>query len=268
MKSMMCAAKFLIRLAAFTAALGYATAQEPAAPPTRQELPKAEDVLNRYIEATGGRAAQKNIRSQHSTGVVTVAGSGISGTIAIFQSAPDKAYSVISLQGGIKIEEGSDGQTAWEISTLQGPRIKTGDERAWALRDAAFNPHLRWAELYESAECTALDTAQGRECYRVVLTPREGKPVHHCYDRESGLLLMVSTILVSPMGEIPTETTLQDYRPVDGVVAPHALTHRVLTQEILVRIERILFNAEIPAGRYDLPQAVRELLKNPPGRNP
>ena len=36
-----------------------------------------------------------------------------------------------------KVEEGFDGETAWENSALQGPRILDGDEKAAAKRAAS-----------------------------------------------------------------------------------------------------------------------------------
>ncbi len=47
------------------------------------ELPSAEAVFNKYIEATGGLDAHKKVMSMSSKGTFEIAGQGIKGTMTI-----------------------------------------------------------------------------------------------------------------------------------------------------------------------------------------
>ncbi|MBM3790375.1 MAG: outer membrane lipoprotein-sorting protein [Acidobacteria bacterium] len=225
-----------------------------------EELPRAETVLDRFVEATGGRAAYEAVFSERVRGTVEVVGLGLVGTIAVYTAAPAQSYSKIEMTGAGVVEEGTSGDVAWERSTVQGPRIKTGDERAAALREGAFNAHLRWRELYAKAEVTGTESVGERSCYKVVLTPAQGKPMTHFYDRETGLLLKVAMVQLNPMGEIPAEALLEDYREVRGIRMPHSIRQRALSQEYVIRVQSIEFNAALPEGIFDLPDDVRALL--------
>src|ERR1039458_8741967 len=118
---------------------------KPRWPPVRWRLPasvsaelspstrprsRSEAILDKYVEVTGGRAAYEKIKPEVATGTLEITSVGLSGTLTIYQAAPDKAYTAIEFSGGVgKGEEGSNGQVAWAINGMQGARIKEGDER-------------------------------------------------------------------------------------------------------------------------------------------
>ena len=72
------------------------------------------------------------------TGTMEVKGIGLKGSMTSYHAAPDKMLVEITIQGVGTILDGSDGEVAWEISALQGPRLKEGDEKAVALREGAI----------------------------------------------------------------------------------------------------------------------------------
>lgn len=228
-----------------------------------QSLPTAEAVLDRFVEETGGKAAYEKLHNEEIRGTVTVAGVALGGTMVRRGAAPDKSRTVMEIAGLGTIEEGTDGTIAWERSAVQGPRIKTGEERALALREAAFNAPVRWRELYAKAEVTGIEEIEGRPCYKVLLTPPVGKPVTHYYDRESGLLAKVAMVVASPMGDVPVEIFVGDYREVSGVRVPHSLKQRVISQEIRIMIDSVRYNTELPADAFEPPAEVRALTAKP-----
>ncbi len=137
---------------------------------------------------------------------------------------------------------------AWENTALQGPRIKQGAERAEALRDGAFNADLFWQKLYTKAETSGLESVEGHECYRIVLTPSEGKPMIKYFDKTSGLLVKTTTTVTSQMGEITAEILYDDYQKDAGVLSPHRMVNRAAQQEFVIQIQSIETNAESAQG--------------------
>jgi len=226
-------------------------------------LPKAETVLDQYDEVTGGREAYKKIQTEITTGSVEFVGKGVKATLTSYKRAPNKSYSVMELQSVGAIEQGTDGEIAWEKSVMQGARIKSGEERASAFREAAFN--AAWREQFKKAETSGVETVGGRECYKLVLTPNEGSPETRYYDTKTHLLLKVTKIVKMPMGEIPAEFSLSDYRDVGGILIPHRILQSGLGQEFLVQIDRVQQNAQIPASRFDLPEDVKALAQKSKG---
>ncbi|MBZ5496885.1 MAG: outer membrane lipoprotein-sorting protein [Acidobacteriia bacterium] len=214
---------------------------------TQDKPPAAEEILERFIRATGGRPAYEKLHNQIIMGAVEFVESGIKGKTAEYKTETNKAYRVVDLEGVGKIEAGTDGSVAWERSSETGARIKSGEERATALREATFNAALHWRDLYSKSECVSSEKVGDQLCFKVVLTPKEGKPVTQYYDERSGLLVkMAMTTLTPTMGEIAVETYLSDYRNVEGILVPHELRRKVLSQQIDTHIESVQFNAEIP----------------------
>jgi hypothetical protein len=220
-------------------------------------LPKADAVLDQYFEVTGGRAAYKKIQTQITTGSMEFVGKGVKAMLTSYKMAPNKSYSVMELESIGKIEQGTDGETVWEKSAVQGPRIKTGEERASALREAALNAD--WRELFKKAEMAGVEPVGGRECYKIVLTPNEGKPETRYYDTKTHLLVKVTKVVKTSMGEIPAEFSLGDYRDVGGILIPHRIAQTGLGQEFLVQLEKVQQNPQIAPSRFDLPEDVKAL---------
>lgn len=223
-------------------------------------LPKAEAVLDQYVEATGGKAAYEKIKSRVVRGTVEIAGAGLKGTFKETAAAPDKSVEVTEIPGQIKGNEGTDGRVVWETSDVQGPRVLEGVERETKLREATFNKEVRWREVYPKAECTGVEDVAGKPAYRVVLTPKSGKPITQFYDKASHLLVKQTQTEESPRGVFPVELTVADYRKVDGVLLPHKITAKLLTFEMVMVLTEVKHNVDLPADAFKVPDDVKALL--------
>jgi len=222
-------------------------------------LPTGEQILDKYIEVTGGKAAYEKMRTQVSSSVMEFVGKGVKANMTVYHAAPNKSYSVVEIQGIGKIEEGTDGNVVWEKSALKGPRVKKGEERAVSLRAANIQHDVRWRDFFQKVECTGVEPIDGHVAYRVVLTPKEGQPETRYYDKRSSLLVRTSMIMKTEMGEIPAEIMVGDYRKVDGVMMPFLVKNKVLGQEFTVTLESVKTNVDIPNDRFALPDDVKAL---------
>jgi hypothetical protein len=226
-----------------------------------EALPKAESIVDHYIEATGGRAAFEKHRTEVMHGTIELAAQGVKGTITAYQAAPDKSRAIIEFEGIGKFDSGSDGVVAWENNSLQGPRIKEGIEKADAFRDGTFNATLYWKKLYTKMETTGTETVGDHECYKVVLTPAEGKPITHFFDKKSGLMVKTATTRTTQFGDISAEIISDDYRKEGDILAPHKLINKIGPQEIQITVQTVEFNVDMPKERFDLPDEIQALLK-------
>ncbi len=222
-------------------------------------LPKAEDILDKFVEVTGGKAAYEKVHNEKSTGTFEFVGKGIKGSVTSVREDPNKAVTTVELQGIGTIKEGSDGQIAWESSSLQGPRIKQGAERAEAMREATLLAPLYWRKLYKHVETVGQETIDGQPCYKVLLTPEEGKPETQYYDKTTGLMVKMTVTASRPEGEIPTETIFSEYRDEGGLRQPHKVRSIAMDQEFLLTLEHVDYNIEMPANQFDLPAEVKAL---------
>jgi hypothetical protein len=225
------------------------------------DLPKAETILDKYIEVTGGKAAYEKNHSEISSGKMEFTGKGITGNLVSYRADPDKSYTEIDIQGIGKLREGSDGKVAWSLSAIQGPHLKEGEERAQAMQAGKSNPELRWRDVYKQAETTGAEQVEGKDCFKVVLTPNEGSPVTRYYDKQTNLLVKMTMTVKNPMGEIPVESVVSDYRKEGEILMAHKVTQKAAGQEFSISIDSVKFNAEIPKDKFEVPDEIKALMK-------
>ncbi len=233
-----------------------------AAAPAQEALPKAETIIEKGIEASGGRAAHEKLRTTVMEGSIELVGKGVTGTVTVYRAAPANSLTIVEFPGLGKMEEGANGEIAWARSAMTGPRLKEGEEKKMTLRGSEFNGELLWRERYSKTEVTGVETVDGHTCYKVVMTPKDGgKEQTRYYDKDSGQVLKVTMTATTPQGEIPIETFLSDYRKAGTVTLPHKITQRIIGNEIVTTLSSIRINEEIDKGRFAVPADVQALVE-------
>jgi|GEM_PF-509548 len=239
------------------------TAHEPGTrrtdPPRAHEdrVPKAERILDAYVEVTGGKAAYACLQNRIEEVTIEAIDSGVTFSMTAFYARPHKAYFLIEGAPIGKIERGIDGDVAWESSSAAGPVIVEGEERADIVRSAAFDRIARWRELFEKADYVGVESVDGTACHKIVLTPEIGEPEMHYYDRAS---MLIRKAEATEEGEVVDEIFFSDYREVDGVLFPHKYRRIASGEEWIFTFDSIRHNVDIPAHRFDLPDDAGALL--------
>lgn len=229
-----------------------------------QALPTGESIFDRFVTVTGGREAYAKRTSEVSKGTVTMPAAGVSGTMEVYWAAPNVRVALMDVQGVGKMEEGTNGVAAWEVSAVMGPKLKDGKEKAQAIREATFNMPIYWRKLYSKVQTMALENAEGVECYRVVATPNDGsKPETYWFDKASGYAVKVSRTVLAMGSEIPAEIVMKDYQKAGLVIQPATMIQRVGGQEVILRFTSVTANAPIPKSRFAPPQDIQLLMKKP-----
>jgi hypothetical protein len=223
-------------------------------------IPSPESILDRYVDVTGGKQAYEKRKSEIATGTLEYPAQGIKGTITRYEAEPDSYYAAVDIPGIGKIEMGVTGGVAWESSAILGPRIKSGEEKQQAIREATMNSTLYGRKLFPKVEMAGVEPIDGQDCYKVVLSPAEGKPETMYFQKKSGLAVKTSMVAVSQAGEIPVEVTVGEYKNFGGVLAPAKVTQKAAGQDFTISIDKVQVNAEIPAERFALPPEIRALL--------
>jgi hypothetical protein len=222
------------------------------------DMPSGESLLQRYIDKSGGAEAYAKAKNMAMSGTVEMPAQNISGTVSIFEEG-EKSYTAMDFAGIGKIEGGFDGETAWENSALQGPRVLEGDEKVDAKRAATLSLITAWHDVYKEARTVGPEDIDGKPAWKVEMTPKEGKPETFYFDRDSGLLVRISAVHSTPLGNIAAESTMSDFRPVDGILTPFVLTEKAMSQNIVMRFRNISYNVALPKDRFDLPEPVKAL---------
>lgn len=230
-----------------------------------QGAPTAQSVLDRYVEVTGGQAAYGKVKTMTATGTMEIQGQNVRGEVRMYRAEGSKYYQVVELPGIGKQEDGSNGTVVWD-KTVLGPRIKTGAERFLATcASGALSEYGRGAlekdSCYSKVEYVGEEMLNGKGVHRLRLTPKEGKPEEHFFEKDSGLLVKTRMILPSPMGEIPITTTVVEYRKVEGITTPVKLKNEMGAVAMVLAFQTVKFNEAIPETMFALPPEIAALAK-------
>jgi len=223
------------------------------------DMPKAETILDKYIEVTGGKAAFEKVHSEVSTGSMEIR--GMKGAATTYRMAPDKNYTEIKFEGIGTMQEGSNGTLAWSNSAIQGPHLKEGEEKETSLLRGRFDAETNWRNQYSKVETVGSETVDGKDCWKVEATPKVGSKVTRYYDKKTGPLVKTQMTVKSAMGEVAVESIADDYRKEGDLLVPHKLTNRAAGQEFTITIDSVKYNVDIPATTFEPPAEVKALLK-------
>lgn len=232
------------------------------APKPEYNGPSAKEIIERYLEATGGRAAYEKVTSRQQTGTMEVPAQGVKGTTTIIQAAPNKMLMTIDLGGFGGQRMGTDGEVVWSVDTIQGARILEGQEKVSTIRQATFNSELQWESLYKDVKAESEEMIDGKPAYAVTMVSEDGQKLTNFYDKESGLLVKSATISKNQMGEMPVQSSFTDYRDVDGLKIAHkTIIDGAMGIQIVMTIDTVKLNGELPADAFALPEEVKRALQ-------
>ena len=230
-------------------------------PGTAADLPAADGIIDAYIEATGGADAYAGHRNWVGKGVFEMAAMGLKASVTTYFASPDLSYTLIESDMIGRMESGSVDGVYWEKSLMGGARIKTGEEKAAAQREATFDKWTKWRDLYETARTVGTEEIDGAVCHLVEMTPKEGRPETFYFDAETHLLVKHAFSVETEMGVVSMEAYMTDYRETGGILVPFT-SRQVLMgmQEIVFSFDSIEYDTELPDGIFDLPADIQALL--------
>jgi len=226
------------------------------------DLPGVQDVIDTFIKATGGKDAYLAHESMMVTGTFEMPVMGLTAPLVMYQAMPDLTYLKIESAAIGTIENGSIDGVFWEKSLMGGARIKDGEEKASAERTANLRLWLEWEKYYTGGEVTGIEEIEGRPCYAMTMTPKEGQPEYSWWDTETGLLVKNAAVVTNEMGDVSIDAYPSDYRDVGGVMVAHTVKQVLMgVQEMFIKTETMTWDPEIPEGTFDIPADIKALLE-------
>ncbi len=235
-------------------------AQAPAKSDAPPALPNARDIINKHIEAIGGREAILAHKSMHGTGTISVPANGMNGTIEVFGAAPNLQVIKISMGGIGEIAEGFDGAHGWSMNPVTGPTLKVGKELDQVKLDADFYSDLRDPKTYPEVKTVDKVTFDGRPCYKVALTRVDGAQDVDYYDVKTGLRAGVEGTRETQMGTI-TQTSIEGgYKKFGKLMQPTLLTTKAMGVEQRITLETVEYDT-VPPSAFEPPAQIKALIK-------
>lgn len=198
--------------------------------------PQAAKIIERYVQAIGGRTAVEKVTSRVSKGSFegNFAGIKVGGVVEIYEKAPNKVVSLITVPETGVMRRGFTGAYGYEQVPLRGFREMSGIE----LDDFRLNADLHWSvklpDLYRKIIFKGQEKDGDAEVSILEATARSGSVARLYFDVKTGLLTRRD------------DTRLEDYREVDGVLYPFTIK----TEGTVFRLTEMKQNVAIDDARF------------------
>jgi photosynthetic reaction center cytochrome c subunit len=214
-------------------------------------LPKADDLLDKYLAEVGGAAALDKITSRVQTGKLLAFG-GQTFPADVYSKAPGKRAAVMHLQGGDSVTA-FDGEHGWLSVPGRPAHMMSASENDAARLDAdlQFAAHVK--NLYPKYTVADGEKIDGHDTYLIEGRAESRPPLRLYVDKQTGLLLRQVRYAQSPLGLNPTQVDYADYRDADGVKVPFKWTVARPGNRFTIQVEEMKQNVPVDDAKFVAP---------------
>jgi len=225
--------------------------------PLGAELPEeVRLVLEKSVEASGGRELLANVESYRSWGTFTMKAVGMSGTTTMVFEFPDKVYMEQELPGfGSMVQAHANG-FGWANDPMQGFRELSAEEIDLMIKGDSLSSILNYEQLYDSGELLGQSEVDGVAVQGLSLRDaKTGDVETHFYALEEGWLMKVEREAdMGPMGRLPLVSTVVEYGFFEGIAFPRRSISSTGGIEVEIVVESVEVNPDVLPSLFAPPQ--------------
>lgn len=244
----------LFALCVFALLLGVNALAAQSAPAAA--TPGVDDILDKYVKAIGGKEAFQKLNSRVAKGTFELEQMNIEASEEIDQKVPNKMVSITDVPNFGVVRSGYDGTTAWQDDPQTGLQDVTGEMLAQMKRNAEFYHEIKLKELYGTLTVKGKESVNGHDAWVVEATPSDSKPETLYFDADSGLIVRAKGQTEGPNGAIDVDTTLSDYREVDGIKIPFEIHSERSDFTFTIKWTEVKHNVPIEDSKFEKPVAL------------
>jgi zinc protease len=228
-----------------TLILGLHLALLLAAPVFGTEKTTVDNVLEKYVQAIGGKEAWNKVESRWIKAEFEDS-VGSTSEWSLKAKAPNKRLTRMESSPWGVLLDGFDGTTAWS-KRVNGVQTKTGEDLSRAQKEADFRREVRLKELYPDLVFKGTETIDGEELQVLESQPTPTSKERFLFSAKTGFLVRQQSESKSAEGnDVRVEIRYSDYRAVDGLQYPH--------------VQR--FKISVPGQEIELGMKVKEIKHN------
>lgn len=220
--------------------------------------PSLQTILSANLEARGGAAAWKAVRSLRLTGTIDV-GDGQRSPLTVEFKRPQKVRVEFLVQGERGVQA-FDGTTAWAILPFAGGTpIRLPPEQAKDVMEQADfeGPLVDSARKGVTIELVGQETIDGSPAHHLRVTRKSGEVSDLWLDATSFLEVRQSTERTIQGAKLSITVELGDYRKAGGLSFAHRIEQTVSIAPALqvLQFETVEVDPEIPDEHFAFPAA-------------
>ena len=239
-----------------------------AAPILAQGL-SADQVIAKNIEAKGGMAKLKAIKTIRLTGKAMFG--PVEAPFVMEQKRPGSFYQDVTVQN-MHLIQAYDGKTGWTINPFAGyggkkdPEPMTADELKQADQQADLDgPLVDYKDKGHQIDYQGKEDVDGSPAHKLKVTLKNGTVQTLFLDADSFLELKQTTKRKVRDTEVETEAIFGDYKEEGGVMMPHSLEMgaKGMPQKQKLIIEKVEINPALDDAKFKMPEKKAEPVPAP-----
>lgn len=216
----------------------------------RIQAQTADQIVQKYIQQTGGEKALKAIKTITSSGKYNYG--GIEFPFTAIAKAPNKYKFIVPLNGK-HYTQVFNGKTGWKMDAFKNetkPQYLTG-KPARALANEADveieSPLINYEKKGFSIHLEGKETIEGKECFKVNLFKKEGEIESYFIDSQKyNLIMKRASSKNDELEKTILDAYFSDYREVNGVKIPFEVSYKLKEQNILkITTEKMEMNSKV-----------------------
>jgi outer membrane lipoprotein-sorting protein len=226
-----------------------------------------DEIIAKNIAARGGLAKLKAVKTRRITG--TAEFSGVQADLVISVKRPNLVRTEITVQG-MTMVQAYDGQNGWQVVPFTGKKdaeTMAADDQKSTAQDADIDGALvDYKEKGHKVELVGKEKIEGTDAYHLKVTMKGGDTHDEYLDADSFLDIKSIRKVTRRGTEVVQDTTLGDYKEVEGMMLPFSLEVRAQGMQgpsQKITIQKVEFNTTMDDGQFKMP-APAPAEKTPP----
>ena len=215
----------------------------------------ADDLIAKYIEASGGEKNIRDAKSMFFKGNVFMGGTALE--MKMWVVRPDKAYTEVSMNNMVMGGGGCNGDKAWAVQMGQAFTLE-GEMAEDAKRQADMFPLLDYKDKDFKASYVGEATVKGEAAHKMAFVHPKGDTAYYFFD--------AATFLLVKKEDEGSTTSLSKYKEVGGLQWPHKLSVSTPQGQQMITFDSIAVNADVPDSLFVVPANAKPMpgMHTPP----
>ncbi|MDP4148022.1 MAG: hypothetical protein Q8927_06130 [Bacteroidota bacterium] len=214
----------------------------------------ADDVINKYVNALGGKDLIAGIKTLYEEGSMQFGGTEMPSTTYIVNGKAFK--SVVDFNGQEIVQVVTLDKGGWVINPAMGQTTATAmpeeQTKIFKMSMDVGGPLLNYAAKGNKVELVGKDTTAGGVAYKLKMTTRDGFSVMIYIDSKTYYL--VKTVAEVP-GQGESTTTFSDHKKTDyGLVVPYTAEISNPQFQLVITQKKVEVNKTIDPAIFDMPK--------------
>lgn len=208
-----------------------------------------DQIVDKYIQALGGRPALEKLQSRVMRGTLTNR-AGQSLPVSVEEKRPGKYRQTIETPAGPAVRA-SNGTTTWQQNAGVTHEVTIPFEQQEITRLADLGLPLQLKERYQNLAASRYAKLDDKDV--ILVTGRTAPSVTEqlYFDRNSGLLLRRVISTRTAMGTLPEQIDYSDYRDVNGVKVPFQIVRASWDYHMTQKFTDVKVNVPVEDARFD-----------------